>query len=89
MTSLQKIKYILSRHDKIYLLILLFMSIFLSFIETVGISAIMPFITVATNPVQITQNIYFRNIYDFLGFDKEMHFVIAFGFLLIVYYIMP
>ncbi|WP_309300151.1 ABC transporter ATP-binding protein/permease [Campylobacter hyointestinalis] len=87
MTSLQKIKYILSRHDKIYLLILLFMSIFLSFIETVGISAIMPFITVATNPVQITQNIYFRNIYDFLGFDKEMHFVIAFGFLLIVFYI--
>ncbi|RAZ44851.1 ABC transporter ATP-binding protein [Campylobacter hyointestinalis subsp. lawsonii] len=63
------------------------MSIFLSFIETVGISAIMPFITVATNPVQITQNIYFRNIYDFLGFDKEMHFVIAFGFLLIVFYI--
>ncbi|TWO19318.1 ABC transporter ATP-binding protein [Campylobacter hyointestinalis] len=63
------------------------MSIFLSFIETVGISAIMPFITVATNPVQITQNIYFRNIYNFLGFDKEMHFVIAFGFLLIVFYI--
>ncbi|WP_308470417.1 ABC transporter ATP-binding protein/permease [Campylobacter hyointestinalis] len=87
MSNLKKIKYILSRHDKIYLLILLFMSIFLSFIETVGISAIMPFITVATNPVQITQNIYFRNIYNFLGFDKEMHFVIAFGFLLIVFYI--
>ncbi|PPB57996.1 ABC transporter ATP-binding protein [Campylobacter hyointestinalis subsp. hyointestinalis] len=63
------------------------MSIFLSFIETVGISAIMPFITVATNPAQITQNIYFKDIYDFFAFDKEMSFVIAFGFLLIVFYI--
>ncbi|CUU67902.1 ABC transporter%2C ATP-binding protein/permease%2C glycan transport [Campylobacter hyointestinalis subsp. hyointestinalis] len=87
MSNLKKIRCILSRHDKIYLLILLFMSIFLSFIETVGISAIMPFITVATNPAQITQNIYFKDIYDFFAFDKEMSFVIAFGFLLIVFYI--
>ncbi|MFW5614056.1 MAG: ATP-binding cassette domain-containing protein [Campylobacter hyointestinalis] len=63
------------------------MSIFLSSIETVGITAIMPFITVATNPAQITQNIYFKYIYDFFAFDKEMSFVIAFGFLLIVFYI--
>lgn len=87
MSNLKKIRCILSKHDKIYLLILLFMSIFLSSIETVGITAIMPFITVATNPAQITQNIYFKYIYDFFAFDKEMSFVIAFGFLLIVFYI--
>ncbi|AII13929.1 ABC transporter, ATP-binding/permease protein [Campylobacter iguaniorum] len=85
--NFKKIRYILSKHDKIYLLILLFMSIFLSLIETVGISAIMPFITVATNPAQITQNVYFKTIYDFLGFDKEINFVMAFGVLLIIFYI--
>ncbi|WP_349496946.1 ABC transporter ATP-binding protein/permease [Campylobacter hyointestinalis] len=59
----------------------------MSLIETVGISAIMPFITVATNPAQITQNIYFKDVYDFFDFKKEVNFVIFFGLSLMLFYI--
>lgn len=87
MLNIKKLKTILSKKDKIYLFVLLLMSILLSFIETIGISAIMPFITVATNPIQITQNEYFKVIYDFFAFESDINFVIFFGIVLILFYI--
>lgn len=85
--NLKKIRYILSKHDKIYLFILFFMGIVLSLIETIGISAIMPFIAIATNPIQINQSIYLKTIYNFFDFKKEVNFVIFFGLSLMLFYI--
>lgn len=87
MNSLKKLRIVLSKKDKTYLVLLLFMSMFLSLIETVGISAIMPFITIATNPLQITQNQYFKYIYEFIGFQNEINFILSFGIILIFFYI--
>ena len=41
---------LLTRRQKIYLLILLVLTIGFSLVETIGISAIMPFISLASDP---------------------------------------
>jgi len=86
LSNLQKLRAITTKQDKIFLLVLLFMSILLSLIETVGISAIMPFISVSSNPSQIDTNTYFKSVYTFFNFESKNNFIFAFGFILIGYY---
>lgn len=87
MTTINKLRAITTKKDKVFLLVLLFLSIFLSLIETIGISAIMPFITLATNPEMIQSNSYSKAIYDFFAFSSSNKFVAFFGVVLIVFYI--
>lgn len=82
---ISKLRSLLTRKDKKFLLALLILSILLSMIETIGISAIMPFISIASNPTLIDSG-YYREIYDFFEFKEKNGFVIAFGFLLIGFY---
>ncbi|MDD3465780.1 MAG: ATP-binding cassette domain-containing protein [Campylobacterales bacterium] len=87
MSSISKLRAITTRQDKVFLLVLLFMSIVLSLIETVGISAIMPFITLASDPSKILQNEYSRAVYNFFGFKNTVDFMIFFGVTLILFYL--
>lgn len=87
MSSINKLREIMTRKDKISLIILFFMSIFLSLLETVGISAIMPFITLASEPSKILSNEYSKIVYDFFGFFSTINFMIFFGLVLIGFYI--
>lgn len=82
-----KLLFLLTKKDKIFLFYLLLFSVFISIIETVGISAIMPFISVATNFDIIHTNEYYTRIYEFFNFDNDVSFVISFGVILIVFYI--
>jgi len=82
----KKLNSLLTKEDKRYLLILLFFSIFVSIIETIGVGVIMPFISVASDFDNIESNKYIKDIYQFLDVDK-LHFVIYFGIGLIVFYI--
>jgi len=84
---INKIKFILTKRDKQFLLFLLFFSILISIIETAGISIIMPFISVASNFDIIHTNQYYSKVYNFFEFKKEIDFVISFGVLLILFYI--
>ncbi len=84
---LAKLRSLLSRRDKKVLLILLFFSIFVSLIETVGVGIIMPFISVASDFDKIQSNRYFHALYTFFGFQSPVSFVIAFGIALIFFYI--
>lgn len=63
------------------------MSVFLSLIETIGITAIMPFITLAADPEKIFNNVYSDQTYKLLDFQNTNSFIIAFGFCLIIFYI--
>lgn len=63
------------------------MSFFLSIIETVGISAIMPFISTASNPEVIHTNQYYKMAYDFFGLTSYKEFIVLFGTLLVLFYI--
>jgi ATP-binding cassette subfamily B protein/ATP-binding cassette subfamily C protein len=80
-----KLRNILPRKQKIQLVILLVMTIVLSLIETIGISTIMPFITVASNPSVLNEG-KFKFFYDFLGFTQKNTFIIVFGIAIIFFY---
>lgn len=83
----KKLNTLLTKRDKQFLFGLLIFSIIISIIETVGISIIMPFISLASDFSQIHTNKYYDSIYQFFHFHKESNFVIAFGILLIFFYI--
>ncbi|RLA84565.1 MAG: ABC transporter ATP-binding protein [Epsilonproteobacteria bacterium] len=82
-----KLRSLLTRRDKQFLLGLLLFSIFISILETVGISIIMPFIGVATNFDLINSNEYYSKIYTMFNFTSNIEFMMAFGVGLIVFYI--
>ena len=82
----KKLRLLLTRRQKIFLIILFLLTIFLAFVETLGVSAIMPFITVATNPAILDEGIY-KAVYDFFRFTEKSGFIIAFGISIIVFYV--
>jgi len=83
----QKLNALLTRRDKQFLGGLLLFSIVISIVETVGVSAIMPFIAVAGNFDTIHSNSYYSRVYDYFGFHSDVQFVVAFGVLLILFYL--
>ena len=80
-----KLNQLLDRRRKVFLVILFFMAILLSLIETAGVSVVMPFISVASNPDMINSGRY-KSIYDLLGFTDTTRFVLAFGIAIIIFY---
>jgi ABC-type multidrug transport system fused ATPase/permease subunit len=87
MTVIRKLSSLLTKQDKHFLSVLFLFSIVVSVIETAGVSVIMPFIAVAGDFDSIHNNTYYQTIYDFFGFEKDVNFIIAFGVLLIFFYI--
>lgn len=83
---LKKLSFILTKSDKQFLLLLLLFSITISIIETIGISAIMPFIALATDFTLIESKGYFKVVYQLIGFSSPIQFVIIFGILLVLFY---
>ena len=77
---------LLTRRDKFVLLMLLFLSILVSAVETVGISAIMVFVGLATNLEYAFKNEYCLKIYIILGFTRPVNFVIFVGVMLLIFY---
>jgi len=84
---INKLKNLLTRRDKSILLILLVFSIFISAIETIGISIIMPFIAIATNFELIHSNQYYAQMYKLFDFKNDVTFVFSFGVILIFFYL--
>ena len=72
---IHKLKSLLTKKDKRLLLGLFFFSIFISMIELIGISIIMPFMSVATNFELIYSNKYYSILYDFFSFREEVNFI--------------
>ncbi len=84
---IKKILYILTKKDKQFLLYLIFFSVVIALLETIGISIIMPFISVASDFSVISSNKYYYYLYQLFNFDNEINFVVSFGILLIIFYI--
>ncbi|MDR2842604.1 MAG: hypothetical protein LBV52_05330, partial [Spirochaetaceae bacterium] len=84
---ISKLRSLLSKKQKAYLLVLFFLTLVLSLIETIGVSIIMPFITVASNPGVLERGRY-HIIFSFLGFTSEYKFIIVFGIGIIVFYVL-
>ena len=84
---INKIWSLLQKRDKFFLLLLMFFSVFVAFIEMIGITAIMPFISVASDTTLIDTNIYYKYIYEFFSFEEKINFILLFGLILIFFYI--
>ena len=78
---------LITKRDKVILFGLLIATFVLTFVETFGVSVIMPFITLATNPDVILGNRVSAFIYHFLGFKSTNAFMITFSVLLVLFYI--
>ncbi len=91
MNYIKKIRKLLDSKTKNKLLWLVVFSIFLSIVETIGISAIMPFIDIATNFDTIHSNQYYQWAFELFGFENDINgnvnFAIAFGLTLFGFYL--
>ena len=85
---IRKLTLLLSKRDKQFLASLFLFSIFVSVMETVGVSAIMPFIAVAGDFDRIHENPYFQKAYGLFHFHSDISFVVAFGIGLILFYLL-
>lgn len=72
---------------KLYLLIILFLFVLTSFLDTIGIGLIGPFLTLASSPDVIHSNPFLARIYSVSGLKTESVFVALFGLAItIVFY---
>lgn len=82
----EQVKYIFDGRQKVQLLALLFIVIFTTFIELLGVSAIMPLVEVMMDVNSIQTTPYLNAIYQFFGFDSPTSFLIFLSAVLIVVY---
>jgi ABC-type multidrug transport system fused ATPase/permease subunit len=83
-----KLRSILTRRDKKFFLLLVVFSIFVSLIEVIGISAIMPFLSIAIDFNYIHTNEYLSKLYQLFEFNKDVDFIIIFGIVLFIFYML-
>lgn len=83
----KKINYILDDGQKIKLVIMLFVILVGALFELLGVSAIMPLISVATNPDSINETWYLLLIRDLFGFDEAKQIIVFLALALVIVYI--
>ena len=81
----KKLIKLMTRHQKVLLGGMVILTIFRSFVEAISISAIMPFITLVTDP-SIVESGRFKMVYDFFGFQTIENFIIVLGIAIIAFY---
>ncbi|MDR2480175.1 MAG: ABC transporter ATP-binding protein [Treponema sp.] len=77
---------LLSKKHKMYLVFLIALTIGLSLLETIGISVIMPFISIAADPALLDSG-WYKKIFDLFGFIEKTRFIIALGIVIICFYL--
>jgi ATP-binding cassette, subfamily B, bacterial PglK len=87
MEYVEKLRALLDKKVKKKLFWLVIFSIFLSMVEVIGISAIMPFIDMVMDLSSIDHNKYYQWLYVSFGVQSNIDFVIIFGSLLIGFYL--
>jgi ABC-type multidrug transport system fused ATPase/permease subunit len=77
----------LSRKRKQQLLILVFLTILTSFLEVLGIGALLPFLSILTNPSLIYNNIKAKFIINYfsIGSNTQLMYFISFSFIIILF----
>lgn len=78
---------LLERKEKIQLALLMVGALALGIIEVLGVSSIMPFIAVASQPELIQSNEYLAAVYRIFHFTSDRSFLIALGILMFAFVI--
>ena len=87
MGLIKKIGYIFTKKQKIRLLLLLFVIAIGTFLELMGVTAIMPFINVVMDPQSIQKKWYLKVVYEGFGFQNEVIFMVFLAIILAVVYV--
>lgn len=82
-----QLKIILSKRDRASIYFLLLFSLLVSLIELIGISAIAPFISIASDFTLIENKPYFAYFYHGLNFTSYYDFIVFFGIFLLCFYV--
>ena len=77
---------LLNKRQKLLMVPMLVVIIGFSLVETVGISAIMPFISIVSDTSLLDGGLY-KQIFVFFGFSSAETFIIAFGICIIFFYL--
>lgn len=83
---IKQVRYIFDREQKVQFLFLLFIVIFTTFLEFLGVTAVMPLIEVVINPESVQTTPYLNIIYQFFDFENTITFLIFLVTTLIVIY---
>jgi len=86
LSTIAKLYRMISAKHKMQLGLITVLTIGLSLVETLGISAIMPFISIASNPDLLNEGLY-RRAFELFNFYDRNTFIIYFGFAIIAFYI--
>ena len=76
----------MSIRHRVYWGLLVLFAIGFSLVETLGISAIMPFISIASNPGLLDTGNY-KLAFDFIGIQQKETFIVYFGIAIIIFYL--
>ncbi|MDR0475319.1 MAG: ATP-binding cassette domain-containing protein [Treponema sp.] len=82
---IRKLYRLFSTKHKVYLAVLVVLTVGLSLVETLGISIIMPFISIASNPALLDSG-WYKKAFDLSGIAEKNTFVIVFGIVIIIFY---
>ncbi|MBO5095079.1 MAG: ABC transporter ATP-binding protein [Lachnospiraceae bacterium] len=83
----EKICYIFDEKQKLKAALLFVVIIIGAFVELVGVSAVLPFISAVLSPDQMLENPYLGGIYRMLGFRNINEYIVFLGGAIIVVYI--
>jgi len=78
---------LLDKKDKRKIIFLLSFSIFVSLVETLSLSIVMPFISVATNFDLIYKHNFYNKIYTYLGLQSPLQFISFLGAFLVIFFL--
>ena len=83
-----KISYIFDKKQKLKAALLFLVIIVGAFVELVGVSAVLPFISAVLNPDQILETPVLGDLYRVLGFVDINEYIVFLGGAIIVIYIL-
>lgn len=88
MKVFKEIWYVFNRKQKVQFVELMILILIGTSLETLGVTAIVPFINAIMNPEKFLQNEYAKMVYDFFNLTKVEHFIILLALALIVVYVL-
>ena len=83
---IQQVQYIFDKEQKVQLFLLLFIVIFTTFVELLGVAAIMPLIEIIMDTGYIQSTAYLKYLYDTFHFSGTTSFLVFLAVSLIVVY---
>lgn len=87
MNTIRKLFYIFDRRQKIEIIALVILIVLGAIVELLGITAILPFITVAMNPGEVYENATLCYVYSLLRFNSVNDYLVFIAICLIIIYI--